>query len=291
MVVFGLDTARRLFDRGDRFDVVYVEPDDGVDSGELRAALDAAVGEQNTVLDADQGPPEVAGVLNNALPMFTLIAVFALGIGAMLVYNTAALSIEERRRDLAIVSALGGTPRTLAATTLGEAAIVGAAGGVVGAVGGVIVAGPIVGSLSTYTERVAGIPLTVHMTWPGVVVAVALGLVVSVAAAVPPVRRALRADVASELSGRERRERCGRPRAGAGRRRLERGDGGVPRRGGRGHPRRRHRDVATGGRGTGLRAGHAHDHAGRGQARAPRPASARPPLGGSAADAARPSPT
>lgn len=211
VVVFGLETAQRLFDREDRVDVVYVEPERGVDLDALRARLGDAVGAQNAVLDADQGPPEVASALANALPMFTLIAVFALGIGAMLVHNTAALSLEERRRDLAVVSALGGTPRTVAAATLGEAALVGMAGGLIGAAGGVAVAGPIVASLSSFTERTAGIPLSVHLAWPGVAASVALGLVVSVVAAAFPVRRALRADVAAELSGREQRDDAGAP--------------------------------------------------------------------------------
>jgi putative ABC transport system permease protein len=211
VVVFGLDTAQRLFDRDDRLDVVYVEPEPGADLAALRRRLAAGIGEQNAVLDADQGPPEVASALDDALPMFTLIAVFALGIGAMLVHNAAALSVEERRRDLAVVGALGGTHATVAAATLGEAALVGTAGGVVGAAGGLAVAGPIVGSLSQFTERIAGIPLTVHLSWPGVAVAVALGLVVSVAAAALPVRRALRADVAAELSGRDRRDEAAAP--------------------------------------------------------------------------------
>lgn len=205
VVVFGLDTAQRLFDRGARFDVIYVQPVDGADLAGLRARLADAVGEHNTVLDARQGPPEVATALEDALPMFTLLAVFALGIGSMLVHNAAALSIEERRRDLAIVSALGGTSRTVAQATIGEAALVGVAGGVVGAAGGLVVAGPIVASLSAYTERVAGVPLAVHLTWPGVAMAVALGAVVSVTAAAFPVRRALRAEVVAELSQREGR--------------------------------------------------------------------------------------
>lgn len=211
VVVFGIGTAQRLFERGGRLDVVYVAPEAGADLATLRTRLDSAAGEQNAVLDADQGPPEVRSALDNALPMFTLIAVFALGIGAMLVHNTAALSLEERRRDLAVVSALGGTPRTLAAATLGEAALVGGVGGVLGSVGGLAVAGPIVGSLSAYTERIAGIPLSVHLSWPGVAASIALGLVVSVVAAAFPVRRALRADVSAELSGRDRRERWAAP--------------------------------------------------------------------------------
>ena len=207
VVVFGLDAAQRLFAREGRLDVVYIEPEPGADIDALRSRLDDAIGAQNAVLDADEGPPEVGSALDAALPMFTLIAVFALGIGAMLVHNTAALSVEERRRDLAVLSALGGTPRTLAAASLGEAAVIGAVGGVAGAVAGLGVAGPIVASMSRYTERVSGIPLAVHLSWPGVLAAVALGLTVSVVAAWFPVRRALRADVSAELSGRDRRER------------------------------------------------------------------------------------
>ena len=219
VVVFGLATAQRLFERDDRLDAVYVAAEPGADLGALRARLTAVAGQQNDVLDSRQGPPEVAVALADALPMFTLIAVLALGIGGMLVHNTAALSIEERRLDLAVVSALGGRPRTLAAAVLAEAAAVGALGGAVGAAAGAAVAAPIVASLSSYTERRAGIPLAVHVSWSALAAAVVLGVVVSVAAAWFPVRRALRADVAAELSRRDRRAEAAAPallrRAGA----------------------------------------------------------------------------
>lgn len=211
VVVFGLDAAQRLFDRDGRLDVVYVEREAGVSVDGLRSRLADAVGPQNTVLDAHEGPPEVRAALADALPMFTLIAVLALGIGAMLVHNTAALSIEERRLDLAIVGALGGGPRTLAGVALAEAAVVGLIGGALGALSGAVVAGPIVASLSTFTERRAGIPLTVHLSWASVAVSLVLGLVVSVGAAAFPVRRALRADVAGELARRERRDEAAAP--------------------------------------------------------------------------------
>ena len=204
VVVFGMDTARRLLARGSRLDVVYVEPERGVATAALADRLDRVVGEHNGVLSAREGPPEVASALDNVLPLFTLLALFALGVGAMLVYNTAALSVEERRRDLAVVGALGGTRRAVAVATLGEAAITGAAGGALGAVGGVLVAGPIVASLSGFTARVAGIPLAVHVAAGVLVVGAALGVAVSLLAAIPAVRRALRADVAAELSGRAR---------------------------------------------------------------------------------------
>jgi putative ABC transport system permease protein len=202
VLVYGLGAAQEMFGRGDRLDVVYVDVAPGADVAAVEAALTDVVGEHNGVLDATEGPPEVTITLQNVLPMFTLMALFALGIGAMLVHNTAELSIAERRRDLAVVSALGGTSRTIASASLGEAAVVGSFGGVLGALGGAAVAGPIVGSFEGYTRRIAGMGLEVHVTWTSVLVSIALGVVVSVAAAAFPVRRALRVDVAAELSGR-----------------------------------------------------------------------------------------
>src|SRR5690606_19668439 len=177
----------------------------------VRARLAARVGGQNAVLGVEDGPPEVAAALGDVLPMFTLIAVLALGIGGMLVHNTAALSIEERRLDLAILAAIGGSPRTLAAVVLTEAAAVGAPRGLGGAAAGAAVAAPIVASLSAYTERRAGIPLDVHLTWPALAAAVVVGVAVSVVASWRPVRRALRADVAAELGQRGRRSEAGSP--------------------------------------------------------------------------------
>jgi putative ABC transport system permease protein len=210
VVVLGLETAQRLFGRGDRLDVVYVDPDPGTGVTELKQRLSQAAGEQNAVLDSTQGPPEIGEALDQVLPLFTLLALFALGVGAMLVYNTAQLTLEERRRDLAVVGALGGTRAAVAGATLGEAAVTGAAGGVAGSAAAVLVAGPIVASLSAFTERSAGLPLAVHVTPGAVALGIALGAVLSVLAAVPPVRRALRADVAGELSGRGLRREVSR---------------------------------------------------------------------------------
>jgi putative ABC transport system permease protein len=201
-VVFPLTVAQRIFDRGDRVDAVYVQPEEGVDVEVLRRRLDEVIGEQNAVLDAGQGPAEVELVLSSVLPLFSLIGLFGLAIGALLVYNTVTLSLEERRRELAVVGALGGTRRVVAWTALGEAAALGAVGGVVGAIGGRFVAAPIVRSISGFTRATSGIPIGMHVGGSTLVIGAVLGVLVAVVAAVVPTRRALRAEVAEELSGR-----------------------------------------------------------------------------------------
>jgi putative ABC transport system permease protein len=205
-VVYPLPAAQRLFDRGDRVDVVYVQPEAGTDVTALRDRLDDLVGEHNGVLAADQGPPEVELALGSALPIFTLLGLFGLGIGGLLVHNTVTLSLEERRRELAVVGALGGTRRVVGWTALGEAGVLGAVGGVLGAAGGRLVAAPIVASMSNFTEDVAATPMELHVGVGSLVVGALLGVGVALAAAILPARRALGMAVAEELSGRGRHE-------------------------------------------------------------------------------------
>jgi putative ABC transport system permease protein len=205
-IVMPIARAQALFARPGTLDVIYVQPAPGADVDALQARLEQAVGPVNGVLQRDDPPPLVGVLLLAFVPLFSLLAFLGLAIGAVLVYNTITLSVEERRRQLAIVGALGGTSRVIVGGTLVEAGVLGLIGGVLGAFGGIAVAGPILASLSDFTEKVAGIPLTVHTDVMSFVYAAALGLAVGVFAAWRPARRAQRIDVAAELSNRDLRD-------------------------------------------------------------------------------------
>jgi putative ABC transport system permease protein len=202
-VVLPLADVQDAFGRGDGVDVAYVTLAPGATAATAEARLQSALGPDFAVLSAAEGPPEIAVLLDNVLPMLTLVALFGLGIGAMLVHNAAALSLAERRHDLAVLGALGGPTRTLAGSVLAESMVLGLAGGVVGAALGIAVARPIVAALSSTTDTVAGVPLSVRLSPASVASSLAVGVVLSLLATVGPVRRGLRIDVAAELSGRE----------------------------------------------------------------------------------------
>jgi putative ABC transport system permease protein len=202
VALFGMPAAQQLFSRVHRYDVIYVQPAPGTSVAELRTRLQRAVGAWNGVLGATDPPPQTLAVLTAFLPLFSLLSLFSLGVGVLLVYNAVVLSIEERRRAMAVTAALGGTARVVVGGALLEAGLLGVFGGLLGTVGGWLVAHPITASLSGFTRHVAGIPLTVHLR-PGVVVLGALlGSTVALAAAAVPTRRAMRMDVAAELSAR-----------------------------------------------------------------------------------------
>ena len=206
LALFTLPTAQRLFARSSRIDVAYVKPTPGASLPVLRQRLEQAVGPWNGVLTTKDPPPDVVSVLTTFVPLFSIISILALGIGGLLVYNTLTLSLEERRRQLAIAAALGAPPRTIMVGTLAEAGVLGLFGGLVGVVGGAVVARPIVSSIGSFVGKASGVPVDVHTSNGTIVIGAVLGVVVSLVAAVLPARRALKADVAAELANRQLRE-------------------------------------------------------------------------------------
>ncbi|MEI8298595.1 MAG: FtsX-like permease family protein [Pseudomonadota bacterium] len=121
-----------------------------------------------------------------------MLALVALLTGAFLVYATQALAVMRRRRQLALLRALGVRRGELRLAVLVEGAAVGAVGGVLGTALGWLIARLVLslqggdlgaGLLQTATTRVATPPLALALF-------IALGMVVAVAGAWLPARRA-----------------------------------------------------------------------------------------------------
>ena len=205
VVVLPLPDAQQEFNRAGRLDVIYVTPARGVAPSELESRLARAVGPWDGVVKASTPPPAVSLALQAFTPLLTLLAIVASGIAVVLVYNVITLTLEERRRERAISAAIGAPPSVLVLGPLIEAGVLGAIGGLLGALGGLVLARPIVGTLSHITEQLAGIPISVHASGAIFVVGLVIGTLIGVLAALRPVRRALRDDVAAEISGREQR--------------------------------------------------------------------------------------
>jgi putative ABC transport system permease protein len=211
IAVFPLPVAQRLFARPHALDVIYVKPAPGVDVGALRARLAHAVGSWNGVLRSTDPPLGGSLALGAFLPIFGMLSTFAVAIAAVLVYDTVSLSVEERRRDLAIVGALGGRSRTIVGGTMIETGLLGFVGGLLGGAGALVLAQPITASMSSFTTKWVGMPVTVHATPVPFVLGVVLGTVLAAVAAWLPARRVTRMDVAAELSNRQMRDETAAP--------------------------------------------------------------------------------
>lgn len=205
VVVTGLARAQALYARGDRSDVVYVLVRPGAAVAAVQARLSSRLGPAFAVLRADQPPPAVGLATAAFVPLLVLVAGIAAGIAAVLVYDVVALSLEERRRQQAVLAAVGAPPWLLAAGPATEAGLIGAVGGLLAVGGGTALAGPVLAPLSTFTDSLFGVPIAVHVSFGDAVLGVVFGVVVGLAAAARPVRRMVRLDVAGELSERRRR--------------------------------------------------------------------------------------
>ncbi|MGN6473747.1 MAG: FtsX-like permease family protein [Mycobacteriales bacterium] len=203
VAVLPLPEAQHLFARSDRLDVIYVIPTKGTDLTDLRNRLQRAVGSWNGVLRATQPPPAIGIYTSTIIPLFALLSFFALGVGGMLIFNISSLAMEERRRELALVAALGGTIRVVRAGAALEGGALGLLGGLIGVGGGTLLAHPLASSLSTFTVVVVGVNIPVHLTVGAVIAGIALGGLVGAVAALMSTRRVGRIDVVAELSMRE----------------------------------------------------------------------------------------
>lgn len=202
LAVFDLATAQRLFDRGENFDSIYVTPQRGVSRDELSARLETSVGPTYAVLRGDE-PALWMKLQGPLIPLLVLGIGIALGLSGLLVYNILQLSLADRRRDLAVASAVGTSPRLMIAGILGEAMVLGVGGGALGYVGGILAAQPMVGTFaSVISTQATGIAMNVHVPVVAPVAAVLAGIVVGAGSAFVPARRALRLDLAGELHGR-----------------------------------------------------------------------------------------
>lgn len=125
-----------------------------------------------------------------------------------------AVGVRRQRRQLALLAANGATPQQLRRTVLGQALVLGVLSSIVAAGLGVALAALVV---RVGPELVPAASFgSFAISWPAVLLTVALGSVAAVAAAYVPAVQASRQDVATVLAGRrgEVRSRRGLPLVG-----------------------------------------------------------------------------
>jgi putative ABC transport system permease protein len=129
---------------------------------------------------------DALGFINTFLLVFALISVF---VGAFIIFNTFSMLISQRTRELALLRAVGAGRGQVLRVVLGEALVVGLAGGLVGlAAGAGLARGLQVVFGAMGLEISGGLPLLPRT----VVWTVTTGVVVTVLSAVLPAWRASR---------------------------------------------------------------------------------------------------
>ena len=135
-------------------------------------------------------------------PLLAIFALIAIGVGVILISQLTRLSIQERRREVAIASALGASPLITFGGFLAEAGLLGASGSVIGVLLGIVIAHPVVASASDLTQQFVGVNVPVVVEAHVVVAALGIGVLLALLAALLPSLSAAKTPIATELSGR-----------------------------------------------------------------------------------------
>ncbi|WP_129336222.1 ABC transporter permease [Cellulomonas endophytica] len=170
----------------------------------------ALTGEQVRA-DATAAVREQLGFVSAFLLVFAAVALF---VGAFLIANTFTMSVRQRLREFALLRAVGASPAQVFGSIVAQAAVVGLLGSALGVAGGIGLVAALRALLAGMGAQLAGrIPVDAAT----VGVSLAVGTLVSVAAAALPARRAaLTPPVEAMREVLSVRERSLRPRTAAG---------------------------------------------------------------------------
>ncbi|MGI8937828.1 MAG: ABC transporter permease [Iamia sp.] len=174
-------------------DGFQVTADPGVSEDQVTDALNAALPDDVEAItgtelteESQQIGRDFVSILRPALLAFALIALI---VGAFSIYNTFAIVVAQRARDAALLRAIGASRGQITRSTLIEAAIVGVVGSGLGFLVGMGLAAGLSALMASFT---GGFFASLVISVSTVAIAFAVGIGVTVVAALLPARRASR---------------------------------------------------------------------------------------------------
>jgi putative ABC transport system permease protein len=202
LAVMDIYAAQKVFGRGRRFDRIDVALQDGVTLEQGIAKLRAAVGQGFQI-----EPPSSRGEQFEATSRIyalgsDITSIFALFIGMFIIYNTFAIAVTQRRGEIGILRALGATRGQIRTLFLTESAITGLVGTLVGVVFGILMARAMAAYIGGLLEDVYGVAQNsegIEVAPWLIALAVVMGVVTSLIAAVIPARAAALVDPVKAL--------------------------------------------------------------------------------------------
>ncbi len=187
-----LPIAQRLVGRPDRIDSVFVVPAAGTDQSQLLERLQSSVGGEGMAADRGWRREQADAVFAPLRGTMMLMAIVALGVGSFLAYNTVSMVMMERRREFAVLRALGGSPRSIIRNQRQQALLLGLVGSAVGAGVGAVAAGRVIATLPAVVLTAVGVRPTLNLPWWCIPAALIVGTLTTLIGAERPIRSTLR---------------------------------------------------------------------------------------------------
>ncbi len=185
-------TARQVFAPDGRVSDFQLEASAGTSAVELRDAVTKVIpagAEAITVTTFNEENKKALdtglGFVTTFLLVFALIALF---VGSFIIFNTFAMIVAQRTRELALLRAVGARRAQVMRVVLGEAVVIGLLGSVLGIAFGVLVAAGAKAALRAFVgiDLSSDLPVAPRTVVAGLLV----GVIVTTVSAAVPARRA-----------------------------------------------------------------------------------------------------
>jgi putative ABC transport system permease protein len=194
VIVMDLAPISRLLDRGDRLDRILI----GVPNNEPHKDWERALGEALPpgvmIAPAGSRTNENRKMLAAFRWNLRVLSYIALVVGAFLIYNTISVTVVRRRTEIGVLRALGATRVRVLFAFLGESLCLGLAGSIGGVLLGRLLALGAVGMVASTVNSlyISSRPGVIELTPTATVLALALGVGVSIISSLAPAWEASR---------------------------------------------------------------------------------------------------
>lgn len=189
------EAQRLLTDGADAYHGMWVRTADGAEPQAVAEQVGELLPEPFVARTGDQVATEIEdqldvglGFVNVFLLIFAGVAVL---VATLLILNTFSILVAQRARELALFRALGAKRGQVRQIVLFEAVVVGVVGAVIGVFVGYGLAWAILAGMRSFNIDLG--TASPQLTWQVAAISMAVGIVMSLLAALPPVRRASRA--------------------------------------------------------------------------------------------------
>ncbi len=192
--------AQRLAQLSDQYNYIAVGAQEGVSQQELATSLASAAPELQVVTGevfVEENQEAIAQFVGFLTTLVSVFGVISLVVAVFIIYNTFSIIVAQRTRETALLRAIGAHRRQVVVATLVEAMSIGVVASVVGLALGVLLATGIIRGIGQLFSTAPGLPPLGVAT---VVLALAVGLVVTSLSAVIPAVRASRTPPIAALS-------------------------------------------------------------------------------------------